>query len=118
MGVQDQGVRGTSLFGAVDTRALRARGLMFASALISPANSTVAANSVEERSYTTGLTALSLTAGDVAFINPLTALDSGMGIGWARVISANTLHVGWQNCSGGATAPTATDYLVITVKTP
>jgi len=102
--------RGTALVGNL-AAGVGFSGFAIGSGLvINPETSAVGAQSVEERSYTTGLTALSLITGDFVQVHPKTALASGLGIGWVRVGATNTLNVGWTNASAGASTPSATTY--------
>lgn len=88
--------------------------LVWVSAAISPGTSNVAANATEERSYSTGLTSLSLTTDDLILgFQAKTALASNLAIGAFSVRTAGNLLVTWVNPSIIATSGFATNYVII-----
>ena len=105
---------GLVLLGDLGLDSLGTSGMRIASGVtINPETSSVASQSVEERSYTTGLSDLSLASGDLVIIQPRTALVSGLFIGWTRVNAVNALRIGWGNLSAAASTPSAVTYDVI-----
>lgn len=59
-------------------------------------------------------TVTGLVTTDVLKVSP-SALDAGIGIGWARVSAANTMQVSFTNSSGGGITPASgTWYIVAT----
>ncbi|MDA2928472.1 hypothetical protein MYX84_00765 [Acidobacteria bacterium AH-259-O06] len=105
---------GLVLFGDLGLDSLGTSGMRLGSGVtINPETSSVAANSIEERSYTTGLTALSLASGDLVIVHPKTALASGLFMADYRVNAANALRIGWGNCSSGASIPSAVSFDIV-----
>ncbi|MDA2926327.1 hypothetical protein MYX78_03675 [Acidobacteria bacterium AH-259-G07] len=105
---------GLVLFGDLGLDSLGTSGMRLASGVnINPETSTVAANAVEERSYTPGLTALSLASGDLVIVHPKTALASGLFMADYRVNAVNALRITWGNVSAGASKPSCTNYDII-----
>ena len=116
--------KGRGLFGSLKVRSGITFGaggnalgqIAWTSALISPAYSAVSASASEERGYTTGLTSLSLLAGDFVIVAPQTALTSSIALGGARVVSANTLRLMLVNPSASLATGLATTYHVLSVR--
>ncbi len=78
-------------------------------------NSAIAASAIAEITYTTGLAALSLAAGDFVMIHPKTALASGLVIAGARG-AANGIIITWANVSADTSTPSATNYDVFAIR--
>lgn len=78
-------------------------------------NSAIAASAIAEITYTTGLTALSLAAGDFVMIHPKTALLSGLIIAGARG-ATNGIVITWGNLDTGDSTPATTNYDVFAIK--